>query len=422
MKRARALLTDRRGRIVLTFADQAVSSVSNFVTGVVIARLSGAAEFGDYALALTVWLIVVGLHRALVTEPVIVTSRELDHTPAVVARGVSAEVLLGAAVSAVVAVAGGIALVAGLRIGALLLALSPWFPALLVQDYWRAMAFRERRPGRALVNDLVFAGVQFACIALFVQLGWRSAPFIITAWGIGATAGAAVGLRWFPGVGPLREGWALLRDLWGMSRWLLADFVSGFTSDQAYIAFAALLLSRTDYGGVRAAISLMGPAYVITLACGNLGLPAASHLAGPDDRAALRHFTRRLSLGTTACIGLYGAVVIVAGRQILSAVYGSEFARFAPVAFLGAIAYVLFGLIFGPIVALKAAGRMRRLWRVRAGVAVGSLASMVLLVRWLGAAGAGWTGLATTVYFAVAVLSIYRRELGSRPVPLGEAV
>lgn len=406
----------------MTFADQAVWSVSSFATGVVIARLSGAAEFGDYALALTVWLIVVGLHRALVTEPVIVTSRDFDHSPAVVARGVAAEILLGGAVSVVVAVGGIVALAFGLRVGALLLALAPWFPALLIQDYWRAMAFRERRPELALMNDLLFAAVQFGCVAVFIQLGWPSAPFIITAWGIGATAGAVLGLRWFPGVGALREGRALLGDLWGISRWLLADFISSFTSEQAYIAFAAVLLSRTEYGGVRAAFSVMGPAYVITLACGNMGLPALSRLGGRERRAELRHFSRRLSMGTAACIGLYGAVVVVAGRPILSAVYGPEFARFAPLAVLGAVGYLVFGLIFGQIVALKAAGRMRRLWRLRVGVGVASLTSMAVLVEWLGTAGVGWAALATSCYLAVAVLGVYRWELGDHqsPRPLEE--
>jgi len=50
-----------RRRILLTFSDQAVSSASNFVTGVAVARLAGVARFGDYMLTIMVWLIVVGV-------------------------------------------------------------------------------------------------------------------------------------------------------------------------------------------------------------------------------------------------------------------------------------------------------------------------------------------------------------------------
>jgi len=391
-----------------------VSSASNFVTGVVIARLAGAAEFGDYALTLTVWLIIVGLHRALITEAVIVTAREALDERSLVAHGVAAEILLGTAVSVVVALGGLAAYASGARIGLFMLALAPWFVSLLVQDFWRAMSFRDQRPGLALVLDLVFAGVQFGGLGLFLAFGWRSGPAVVTAWGLGATAGALLGLRWFPATASLGEGWRLLRRLWGVSGWLLADFVIGFTSDQAYIAFAALLMSRTEYGGFRAAFSLMGPAYVIALACGNIGLPGAARLSAPGARKALRHYARRLSLGTAACIGVYGLFVVVGGRTVLRLVYGAEFARFAPLASLSAIGYLVLGVVFGQGIALKAAGRMRRLWRARVVVAVASLASMIVLVRLLGTIGAGWASVATPVCFAVAVYRIYRLELGER--------
>ncbi len=269
-----------RRRVALTFVDQAVSSGSNFVTGVVIARLSGATEFGEYALTLSLWLIVVGLHRALITEPVLVAGADHDD-PDLLARGVGAELVLGSAVTAVVAVGGLVAMAAGVRVGVLMLALSPWFVGLLVQDYWRAMSFRARRPGLALADDLLFAAVQFGTVALFLALGRRSAPWVVTAWGLGGTAGALLGLAWFPARASFVEGWQLLCRLWSSSKWLVADFLTGFVSDQAYIAFAALVLTGTDYGGFRAAFSLMGPAYVIALACGNIGLPAAARLSGP---------------------------------------------------------------------------------------------------------------------------------------------
>ena len=404
-----------RGRIALTFIDQAVSSGSNFVTGVVIARLAGAAEFGEYALTLTLWLVIVGLHRALITEAVIVAAASQDD-PDIVAHGVAAELLLGTVVSAAVALGGLAAIEAGARVGVLMLALAPWFVALLLQDFWRAMSFRARRPGLALIDDLVFAAVQFGAIAAFLELGWRSAPWVVTAWGLGATVGALLGLRWFPARASLGEGWRLLRRLWNSSRWLLADFVTGFVSDQAYIAFAAVVVAPSDYGGFRAAFSLMGPAYVIALACGNVGLPAAARLAGPGQRADLRRFSRRLSTGTAAAIGAYGLLVAVGGRFALKTVYGPNFARFAPLATLCAVGYLLLGAVFGSGIALKAAGRMRLLWRTRVLVALVSLVSMVLLVESLGVTGAGWASVLTPLCFTAAVLRLYRRELGALAV------
>lgn len=405
-------MTPSHRRVAVTFVDQAVSSVSNFATGVVIARLAGAVEFGQYALVLTIWLIIVGIHRALVTEPVIITSGTIEDRREMIAHGLGAELLLGAAISALAA-AGGLALLAaGANAGALMLALAPWLTALLIQDYWRAMSFQERRPDRALANDVVFATVQAAAIALFLLLGFRSAPWIVTAWGIGGLAGALVGLAWHPMIGRPGEGWQLLRRFWSMSRWFLTDFGTGFASDQSYVALAALLMSQADYGGFRAAYSLLGPSFVIAIAAGNIGLPEASRCVGTSDLGPLRDVARRLNVGTFAALAVYGALVALAGRQLLTLVYGHEFARFAPVAALVAGGYSLLGAVFGFGVALKATGKIRRLWRARVVVAVLSLSSMVVLIRWFGLMGAGWAGIVTGCYFAVAVFLVYRAEIG----------
>lgn len=387
-----------------------------------IARLSGAVEFGHYALTFTLWLIIVGVHRALITEPVIVSSGALgdrDGRRNVMADGIGAELILGGAISAFAAIAGGMMLAIGYGVGALVLALSPWLTGLLIQDYWRAMSFRERRPERALANDLLFATVQAASIGVFVFLGLRTAPWIVTAWGIGGLAGALAGLFWHPGVGRPAEGWRLLHGFWDKSRWFLADFGTSFASDQSYVALTAVLLSQADYGGFRAAYSLLGPSIVIAVAAGNIGLPEASRRADAHDQGPLHHFARRLNVATFAALAAYGLFVAVAGRHLLTLVYGGEFARFAPIASLVAGGYALLGAVFGFGIALKVAGKMRRLWRARVVVAALSLTSMVVLVRALGATGAGWAGVATSIFFVAAVWFVYRYEL-DRPSVAGD--
>ena len=401
-------------RIVLTFLDQMVSSVTNFTTGVAVARLSGAAQFGEYMLVLLIWIVIVGVHRRLVTEPMTVASGDADMQPAVIAGGLGAEIVLGIVGSVTVAAAGLVTIATGAHIGVTMLALSPWLVPLLIQDYWRATAFQRRRPDLALINDVAFAVVQVAGIVVFAMLGWRTPGYMIAAWGAGAVAGALLGFSWFPTVGRWREGWRLLCHLWPMSRWLLSDFVTAFASQQAYVAFAALILSKVEYGGFRAAASLMGPTIVILLAAGNIGLPEAARRVDSMDLTALRVFARRLTLGTMCCVAAYGLALAVAARPILRGLYGSDFARFAPLAVLAAVQYVVMVAAYGQGIALKATGAIRRLWRVRLVIAVASLTSLVLFVQWFGYLGAGWAGVATGAYDALAVYLIFRRDLGDQ--------
>lgn len=401
-------------RVALSFVDQVLASGTNFATGVVVARLSGASEFGGYMLAFTVWIVVLGLHRALVTDPLIISSGKSDLQPRAIREGVTAEIILGSAVSLVVAVAGLLSISAHPKFGTPILALSPWIIPLLLQDYWRAVAFQRRRAGLALGNDLLFAAVEALAILVFAVSGWRSAGYIIAAWGLGAAAGSLLGFGWFPGFGRFQHGWHLLRRLWPLSRWTFADFSTGFASDQAYLAFVALLLSPVNYGGFRAATSFMGPTIVILRASTNVGLPEASRRVHSEEAGALDAFARRLTLAAFACVALYGTAVAVSAEFLLRAVYGDEFSRFAPLVVLSALQYGIAVLVFGQGIALKASGRMRLLWRARAVVAVASLLSMVVAVRSLGTIGAGWAGTLTGTYFAAAVYAVYRIELRQR--------
>ena len=402
--------TSVRRRVAVTFLDQFVSSMSNFATGLAVARLSGPAQFGRYMLVVTIWFVVVGVHRALVTDPVIVISGDTDARRALLAQGVSAELLLGAIVSAGVGGAGLAIVVMGFDIGELMLALSPWFVSLLVQDYWRAMAFQQRRPGVALINDSVFAAVQLLAIGLCWIAGWHSPSFMFAAWGIGATAGALLGFRSFRGITRPRAGLSLVGRLWPVSRWMLADFVTGFASQQAYLAFLALFLSHVDYGGFRAAFNLMGPSVVIVHAGANIGLPEASRRAA-ESSVALQGFARRMTAATTLCIAGYGVAVAICGELLLNALYGAEYTRFAPLATLAALQYVFMVSVFGQATAMKAAGQVRPLWRARVLVAVASLTCTVFLVGWLGTPGAAWAGVLTGLFYAGAVYTVYRTAM-----------
>ncbi len=400
-----------RRRAMLTVSDQVVSSGSNFATGVAVARLSGITQFGQYMVVVVFWLVLVGLHRALITEPMVVTSRDADDLRARLADGLAAEAVHGCAAGLLVALGGALALAGGHSLGVPLLAMSVWLPGLLIQDYWRAMAFQQARPGAALANDTVFVVVQAAATVTFAVVGWRSVGYMISAWGLGGAAGAAYGYRRFPSISRPVQGWRMLERLWPQSRWILADFASGYMTEQANLLLAAVLLTTVDFGGFRAAYTLIGPILILLLAEMNLGLPEATRRAAGDDPHALNHFARRLSAVTFVCIAAYGVLVAVAGRWLLSVVYGPGFPSFSPLVTLGALSFAVASLSTGEGIALKAGARMSLVWRARLFVGLVSLASLVVLVQWLGVVGAGWSSVVTAATWAVSMQIVYRLEL-----------
>jgi O-antigen/teichoic acid export membrane protein len=390
----------------LALADQAVSSASNFALGVVVARLGGTAALGAFGVVFLCWLAALGTQRALVSEPMTVGGG-----PSVSRRergeGLAASLVLGVGVALVLALAAGVAGVAGVDPSTLLFLL-PWLPGLLAQDYCRAVAFRLQRPDWALAGDVAFLVVQAAAVAAFLVTGTRGLAAVLAAWGIGAIAGAAVGavLAGIPLVG---GGLVRLRALWPRSRWFLAEFATAFPADQGYLLLLPVLLGTAQFGVYRAGASLVGPVVVLFVAGGNVGLPAGVRRLHDGGLAGLRAFAPRLTGVVVAATVLYCGTVAVFAEPLLRVAFGEGFAAAAPLTAFVAVQYVLFSLSFGWGVAVKAADQMRRLWMVRIVSATTAVVAVVALTSWAQLTGAGVAAVVAGAAYSVAVGVAYRR-------------
>jgi len=361
---------------------------------------------GAFGVAFLVWWAVVGINRALVTEPMLVSGSE--DADADLGEGLLASLVLGLAVAGVLAaVAGALLLV---RVNAVaVLALAPWLPSLLVQDYCRSMAFRLQRPDRALISDVVFAAAQgVAMVGLFV-LDVRSVSAFLASWGIGASVGALAAL----GISGIRlsgrSGMAHLRSLWPRSRWFLAEFGTAFPASQGYLLLLPVLLGMAQFGVYRAGASLIGPVVVVFLAGANVGLPECVRRFRHDGMRGLAAYTPRLTAAVVMLTIVYCGAVAVLAVPVLRLTYGGSFSDAAVITQLVAIDYTIAAIGFGYGVALKAAGQMRRLWLIRAASAAVSITSVIVLVNSFGLIGAGWASVVTSGVYTACVAIAYRR-------------
>jgi len=394
---------------ILTLADQVLSSASNFALGVLIARVGGAEALGSFGIAFLIWLAGVGVNRALLTEPMTVggPTRSGD---AQLREGMLASLLVGVAVAGVLAVAGGGLLLAGIDAVAVL-ALAPWLPSLLVQDYWRAMGFRLQRPDLAFVSDVVFVLVQGGVTVALFALGARNLTAFLAAWGIGALGGALVGQRMARTSMLGGGGVSHLRNLWPRSRWFLAEFGTAFTAGQGYLFLVPVLVGTAGFGIFRAGASLIGPVVTVFLAAGNVALPESARRFREYGPAGLKAYTPRLTAAVTAVTLLYcGTVAILAGPMV-RLVYGAGFDGAVLITQLVAVQYMLSGVAFGCGIALKAAGYLKQLWLVRGVGAVVSITGLLVLTRLFGLPGAAYAGIAAAGVYLVAVMLAYQRTV-----------
>lgn len=277
-------------------ADQAVSSLSNFAFGILVARSLGSAGFGAFSLAYVTYAFVLSATRGLATDPLLV--RFSSATPRAWRRAVSASSATAATAGVI---AGVLCVLAGFvmphDMGGAFIALGVGLPGLLLQDSWRFAFFAQGRPGKALVNDLVWGLLLVAALISLIATGRENMTTVVLAFG--ATASLAAGFGFLQTRVPLRvsrvRAWVVDNKSLG-SRYLVENVSIGGARQIRFFVLEAVA-GLAAVGNVRAAEILMGPFLVI--------LMGASQVAVPEAVQVLERAPRRLG---HFCLGLGGVL------------------------------------------------------------------------------------------------------------------
>ena len=176
--------------------DQAVSSITNALLAIIVARSVDASSFGAFGLAFSIYSIAVGASRALCSQPLSIRYASAPPEPAraAVARSTGCALVLGVGIGAACA---GSGLLIGGTTGGCLVALGATLPGLLLQDAWRYVFFTVARPAAALVNDTFWGVTQIALLVVILEVGrpdvGGQVAWLLGAWGAAAAASAALG-------------------------------------------------------------------------------------------------------------------------------------------------------------------------------------------------------------------------------------
>jgi O-antigen/teichoic acid export membrane protein len=391
--------------------DQGVASASNFVVGIVVARISGPTGLGAFALAYTIWILLTMLYRAVVTEPmVIMGDMRRDDKDEIVRQGVAA-VVVGALAACVVAAVGTTCLIVGQHtFGVGLLALAPWVLALNLQDYWRQLGFMQATPKKSLHNDLVFNAVQAMAFGAILLVGLHSVFAVISAWGVGAAVAALFGLWQFSVRPTLRGGGAFLQSRWPTSRWLASERTANWGAGQLYLIVAGALLGPAALGGLKAAQGLVaGPANVVINGSGSFGLPEASRHFSERGWVGMARISRIVTGAVVAAAAACGVAVLILAPTLLRLLYGADFVAYAPAARIFAVSLTIYAFCMGPILNLTTTRQVRPLFLLQVGRLAFSVAGVCVLSTAFGVTGAAGADLLTSAATLTAMLTLQSR-------------
>ena len=398
--------------------DQGFSSATNFGLTVIAGRLVGPKGLGVVYIGFSLYLFVLSFQRALITDPLVVSSAPLNATRREAAGRAALTLVLVAGVVATALMLVLARVVPG-PVGRGLALFAPWMVLGLAQDFWRALLFRNGRGAAAALND----GIWVASMVLVVPIAWwtHSEWAIVGTWGAGASLGGLVGFAQTR-MRPVRPGiaWRWWREEAStLGRWLGVENALLAAQGQVLIIVLAAVLGARDLGGLRAVEAVFAPMTLVGEAMGLPGLPLLSQSLATSFSAA-RRWAMRLSLIT---VGLVLTYLLVAGSvrtQVLSLVFGDAFDGFGNLVLPIGVAQLIFAFGSGFWLLAKAASRGRALVLARAVGSTTSLVAAATLAAAQGLTGAAWglalgTGLGSGL---IAVLT--RRDIGPRP-PAGPA-
>jgi len=286
------------GRAGWGFADQAMSSVTNFAISLVAARAFDAADLGAYTIVFATYLLVINASRQLALAPLVI--RFSTGTVAAWRRATADATGL----SIVVGCLGGLAslvvgIVLGGQIGAGLIVLGILMPPLLLQDAWRFAFFAARRGRTAFVNDLVWAIVLVPTLTIVLLSGPASIAGLIVAWGISGSVSAVLGIAQ-SGVRPrLRGAVSWIHEHGDIAPPMTLESVVSTVSSQITTYGIASVAGLATVGAIRAAQLLLGPFFML--------FQGLQLIAAPEAAALLQRSPRALWRG---CVAYAGGLVI----------------------------------------------------------------------------------------------------------------
>lgn len=320
----------------LAVADQGIFAGSHFLFNIMLARWLTPSGYGVFALAYSIFLLLLTIHSAIFTAPMLVFGagkyrQRFNEYIGLLVRGHF--ILLLAASVVITAAAMVIGLSQSTAVGKALLALAITTPFLLLMWLLRRAFYACLRPGYAAA-----AGVLYLLIILPGAVGLHSVNRLtplsaIYTLGVGSLVVSSLLIV------ILRPRWSsevlVPRDVawqhWRYGRWLLASAPPSWICDQIY--YVVLPASAgLEYGGaLKALLNLVMPVLQTLSALGVLLMPTLiSRRISGGFHAMVATFRLSLMLFMVICTGTL-LVLLPFRSPILHYVYGGRYSDF-PVA------------------------------------------------------------------------------------------
>lgn len=338
------------GTAAWTLIDQALSSLTNVALSIVVARAVSPTEFGGFSVALIAFTFAVGLLRAIVCEPYVITINTMTERRQRVAKSdATGSALSVGAVGSLLCLAAAPLLSDEAKWS--LIGLAVMLPGILLQDTVRFIFFAARRPQLAALLDGIWAVGQLATVGFLLWAGTESLFLLVLAWGASATVAGLVGLvitRTRPRPGRVVSWW---RRQHALSSKFAVDYLVQMGLVNLTYFVVGWMLGLRALGAIRGAQVLLGPLQLLSSGITAFALPLFSRMASrgrPVLRPALV-----VGAGTGLIAVGWSLILLLLPDQLGAALLGETWANAAGVLLPMCALYVAIALGIGGLIGLK---------------------------------------------------------------------
>ena len=321
------------GKGAMALIDQGLIAASNFLVALMLARQVSSAEYGAYALAFEIFLLLVVFYSSFILEPMSVFGpsiykhclrQYLETVLSLHLRAAAATcAVLGLAAFGVFEWSGNVALakaLAGVAVAG---------PCVLFFWIARRTFYLILAPASAAVGAAIYSAVLLCGLLVTYRLHLLSPITVFLLMGLGGlVTGPALMRRLKPVMSSAADAPALPEVVirhWQYGRWALASSVATWAN------LAVLYFALTSFHGLavtgelKALMNLASPIGQGLAALSLLSLPYASRVSHQESPAAMKRLATRLTLLYVGGTAAYFAVVLVIRHPLVRMMYGGKY-------------------------------------------------------------------------------------------------
>jgi O-antigen/teichoic acid export membrane protein len=409
----------------LAILDYGLFSGSNFLLGVLLARWMAPEQYGAYALAFSIFILVTFLYQALVLEPLSVFSgtaypnnlRGYLQSNVWLHWGISLAICLALGGTAVAARVWWHSPVSALAFAGMTVAA----PFILIHALGRRSFYLKLTPGPAAFGSAFYCAFVVGGSFLVYKLGWLSAFTAYLVMGLAALVGGVIMLfqlnaKLEPATAKVRLGTTWSKH-WEYGRWALATCVVGWIPTYVYIPLVSKFSGLAVAGELRALMNLGGPVLQTYAALSMLFLPLAARVQSTQGRRGASALTIKLTALFVAGGVAYWAVLIPLKGPLFRLLYAGKYMDASSLLPLFAAETIVWSAALGPAILLRAMESPRSLFFANGAASAVALLFGIPATRFFGLRGVIWSMVLANVLYVLVAFVMLGRKVATLKTP-----